>query len=176
VAFAEHADGVAALAQAKDSAETDSLRMAAVIGTGLLPHLASRFRRQAEVVAVEVLHWILVTDPVARAWFCTLLARIDGERPPRALEFEPEVQRDGIRPDLRAIERETRQEVVLVEAKFWAALQRSQPLKYLRPAREMLVILGPDQGATTWLWPEVRARRHRARRSGGRARASVMNR
>jgi hypothetical protein len=142
----------------------------------LLPHLASRFRRQAEVVAVEVLHWILVTDPVARAWFCTLLARIDGERPPRALEFEPEVQRDGIRPDLRAIERETRQEVVLVEAKFWAALQRSQPLKYLRPAREMLVILGPDQGATTWLWPEVRARRHRARRSGGRARASVMNR
>jgi hypothetical protein len=158
VASAEDVDSVAGLERAEDSAEADGLRMAAVIGTGLLPHLASRFRRQAEVVAMEVLHWILVTDPVAREWFSTLLARLDGERPPRALEFEPEVQRDGIRPDLRAIERETRQEVVLIEAKFWAALQRSQPVEYLKRAQEMLVILGPDQGATTWLWPEVCAR------------------
>jgi hypothetical protein len=37
-------------------------------------------------------------------------------------------------------------------------LQRSQPLDYLKRAKEMLVILGPDQGATTWLWPEVCAR------------------
>ena len=155
VASAEHVRGTAAFELVQDSAETDDLRTAAVIGTGLLPHLASRFRRQAEVVAMEVLHWILVTDPVAWEWFCTLLARLDGDRPPRALEFEPEVQRDGIRPDLCAIEQETRQEVVLIEAKFWAALQRSQPLEYLKRAREMLVILGPDQGATTWLWPEV---------------------
>jgi len=155
VASAEHVEGAAALEQAKHSAETDGLRTAAVIGTALLPHLASRFRRQAEVVAMEVLHWILVTDPVARQWFCTLLARLDGDRPSRALEFEPEVQRDGIRPDLRAIERDTRQEVVLIEAKFWASLQRSQPLEYLKRAQEMLVILGPDQGTTTWLWPEV---------------------
>ena len=155
MASAEQVEGAAALEQAEDSAETDGLRTAAVIGTGLLPHLASRFRRQAEVVAMEVLHWILVTDPVAREWFCALLARLDGDGPPRALEFEPEVQRDGIRPDLCAIERETRQEVVLIEAKFWAALQRSQPLEYLKRAQEMLVILGPDQGTTTWLWPEV---------------------
>jgi hypothetical protein len=155
VASAEHLEGAAALEQAEDSAETDGLRTAEVIGTGLLPHLASRFRRQTEVVAMEVLHWILVTDPVAREWFCALLARLDGDRLPRALEFEPEVQRDGIRPDLCAIERETRQEVVLIEAKFWAALQRSQPLEYLKRAQEMLVILGPDQGTTTWLWPEV---------------------
>lgn len=45
--------------------------------------------------------------------------------------------------------------MVLIEAKFWAALQRSQPLEYLKRAQEMLVILGPDQGTTTWLWPEV---------------------
>ena len=89
MAFAEHADGVAALAQAKDSAETDGLRMAAVIGTGLLPHLASRFRRQAEVVAVEVLHWILVTDPVARAWFCTLLAASTVNDRPERLSSSP---------------------------------------------------------------------------------------
>ena len=158
MASAEHVEGAAALEQAEDSAETDGLRTAAVIGTGLLPHLASRFRRQAEVVAMEVLHWILATDPEAREWFCALLAHMDGGRPPRALEFEPEVQRDGIRPDLLAIERETRQEVVLIEAKFWAALQRSQPLEYLKRAQEMLVILGPDQGTTTWLWPEVCAR------------------
>jgi hypothetical protein len=61
-ASAEHVEGAAALEQAEDSAETDGLRTAAAIGTGLLPHLASRFRRQAEVVAMEVLHWILVTD------------------------------------------------------------------------------------------------------------------
>ncbi len=158
VASAEHVESAAALEQADDSAETDGLRTAAVIGTSLLPHLASRFRRQAEVVAMEVLHWILVTDPVAGEWFCDLLAHLDGDRPRRALEFEPEVQRDGIRPDLLAIERETRQEVVLIEAKFWAALQRSQPLEYLKRAQEMLVILGPDQGTTTWLWPEVCAR------------------
>jgi hypothetical protein len=154
----EHVESAAALEHAEDSAETAGLRTAAIIGTGLLPHLASRFRRQAEVVAMEVLHWILVTDPVARRWFCTLLACLDGNRPPRALEFEPEVQRDGTRPDLRAIERETRQELILIEAKFWAALQPSQPLEYLERAQEMLVILGPDQGATTWLWPEVCAR------------------
>jgi hypothetical protein len=140
---------------AEGADETGGQWTAGVIGTGLLPHLTSRFRRQAEVVAMEVLHWILVTDPVARNWFCALLARLDGDRPPRALEFEPEVQRDGIRPDLCAIERATRQEVVLIEAKFWAALQRSQPLRYLKRAQEMLVILGPDQGMTTWLWPEV---------------------
>jgi hypothetical protein len=130
----------------------------AVIGTGLLPHLASRFRRQPEVVAMEVLHWILVTDHEAREWFCNRLASLDGDRMSRALEFEPEVQRDGIRPDLCAIERGTRREVILIEAKFWAALQPSQPLKYLERAEEMLVFLGPDQGTTTWLWPEVCAR------------------
>jgi hypothetical protein len=129
--------------------------MNAVIGNGLLPHLTSRFRRQAEVVAMEALLWILDTDPKARNWFCTLLACLDSGRPVRAFEFEPEVQRDGIRPDLCAIDPETRQEAVLVEAKFWAALQPSQPLKYLERAQEMLVILGPDQGTTTWLWPEV---------------------
>ena len=37
-------------------------------------------------------------------------------------------------------------------------MQPSQPLGYLRRAQEMLVILGPDQGVTTWLWPEVCAR------------------
>jgi hypothetical protein len=132
--------------------------MPAVIGTGLLPHLTARFRRQAEVVAMEVLHWILVTDPVARNWFCAQLAHLDGDRPARALEFEAEVQRDGTRPDLCAIEPGTRQEAVLIEAKFWAALRPSQPLGYLRRTQEMLVILGPDQGATTWLWPEVCAR------------------
>ena len=45
--------------------------------------------------------------------------------------------------------------MILIEAKFWAALQPSQPRKYLKRAQEMLVILGPDQGTTTWLWPEV---------------------
>jgi hypothetical protein len=155
---AGHVEDAAELEQTEAFAKADGLTTGEFIGTGVLPHLTSRFRRQPEVVAMEVLHWILVADPVARAWFCTLLARLDGGRPPRPLDFEPEVQRDGIRPDLCAIEPETRQEVVLIEAKFWAALQRSQPLEYLKRAQEMLVILGPDQGTTTWLWPEVCAR------------------
>jgi hypothetical protein len=149
---------VVASEEPEASINADGVRTAPVIGTGLLPHLAGRFRRQAEVVAMEALHWILATDPVSQEWFCDRLARLDSDRAPRAFEFEAEVQRDGTRPDLVAIDPESRQEVVLIEAKFWAALQPSQPLEYLKRAREMVVILGPDQGATTWLWPEVCAR------------------
>ena len=60
--------------------------------------------------------------------------------------------------------RETRQEVVLIEAKFWAALQRSQPLEYLKRAQEMLVIPGARSGYDHMaLARGVRARRHRSR-------------
>lgn len=122
----------------------------------LFGHLAFQFAVSPENLATEALAYVL-RSPVARRAF-TARVRGAGVPVPEDLSFRTQAAEGGAIPDMagRAVDGE---DVVLVEAKFWAGLTENQPRAYLEclPANRpsLLLFIVPVARLET-LWPELR--------------------
>jgi hypothetical protein len=123
----------------------------------LFGHLVPMFSSHPENMATEALHYILNSSSIAKRAFLHYIAQI-GISLPDTLVFQTQVAgADNAIPDLVGTDAE-RQQVLLVEAKFWAGLTNNQPLTYLRrlPARTdgILLFVAPAMRFPT-LWSEL---------------------
>lgn len=123
---------------------------------GLLGMLIRQHRLKPELVATQTLT-LLLRDPAARAGLDALCAKIRPQLPP-VDRWQAEVvdNEDRSRADLVGFS--GTDPVVVVEAKFWAPLQPTQPLAYLRrlgaAPRRLLLFVTPAVRLDT-LWPQV---------------------
>ena len=98
----------------------------------LFGHLADRFVVQRENLATEALAYILSRSQPARLALGQLLF-LGGVVIPESLSFRTQAAgEDHAIPDLVG-ENEQGQQVLIMEAKFWAGLTDAQPVDYLRP-------------------------------------------
>jgi hypothetical protein len=123
----------------------------------LFGHLVPRFSSQPENMATEALHYILNSSSIAKRAFLHYIAQI-GISLPDTLVFQTQMAgADNAIPDLAGIDAE-RQQVLLVEAKFWAGLTNNQLLTYLRRLPDhtdgILLFLAPAMRFPI-LWSEL---------------------
>ena len=96
----------------------------------LLAHLYSRIKGAPEDIATESLCYILNNSLSARKKFIEYL--YDNNKLSEDLFFETQiVGENNERPDLIGMDTK-RDEVLIVEAKFWAYLTDNQPVEYLK--------------------------------------------
>ena len=96
----------------------------------LFGHLASRFSAHPENLSTEALNYILTRSTIARKTFLKFLDQV-GIELPEDLSFRTQMAEDeGAIPDLVGKD-ENGNQVLIVEAKFWAALTDNQPVTYL---------------------------------------------
>ena len=126
----------------------------------LLAHLVPRLTTQVEDAATDALAFILNRSAACRSALDHVL---------RGAEFAPEpivrvetqvTYDDGSRPDMLGYDRNGTKRLV-VEAKFWAALQPAQPRGYIEqldaPGPGVLLFIAPESRIET-LWAEIRRR------------------
>ncbi len=123
----------------------------------LFGHLADRFVVQRENLATEALAYILSRSQPARLALGQLLS-LGGVVIPESLSFRTQAAgEDHAIPDLVG-ENEQGQQVLIMEAKFWAGLTDAQPVDYLRrleaESRTALVFIAPQQRIEV-LWREL---------------------
>lgn len=148
--------------------------------TRLLAHLAARFPGRAEDLASESLAFVLTRLSAMRAEFEKLVGGWAAEVPAPTLFLgqssqaivagdegllEGSAPNDGLlhaRPDVIGLDAGGN-EVVIIEAKFWAGLTAAQPTAYLDRLRRnvatpsMLMVVAPGRRLDS-LWPELRER------------------
>jgi hypothetical protein len=126
----------------------------------LFGHLVTRFgSAQAENLATEGLAYVLGRFPEARRLFLRFLER-SVQSLPGDLAFATQARdADGAIPDLVGRDADGNQ-VVIVEAKFWAGLTGRQPNAYLDrlPAEGGLLVFVAPARRFESLWPELLAR------------------
>jgi len=126
----------------------------------LFGHLALRFGTHPEDLATEGLAYVLGASPVARAALLRFL-RPASSTLPRDLRFATQVSgQEAERPDLVGSDEQGRK-LLIVEAKFWAGLQETQPVAYLEGVAggpgPVLLFIAPALRVEP-LWRELRAR------------------
>ena len=97
----------------------------------LLASLVNQFATHPENVAVEALGHILRGSSLARKSFSALLGSAGLHVPDGLIVRTQESGRDGARPDLVGVDADDNQ-VLIIEAKFWAGLTDNQPVTYIR--------------------------------------------
>ena len=126
----------------------------------LLAHLVPRLTTQVEDAATDSLAFILNGSPACRRSLDHVLQ--DGESAPEPIaRVETQVTYDdGSRPDMVGYG-ESGAKRLVVEAKFWAALQPAQPRGYIgqldAPGPGVLLFIAPESRIET-LWAEIRRR------------------
>ncbi len=123
----------------------------------LFGYLAPRFTTSPENIATEALNYILNQSPVARKAFMSFL-QPTGVSFPGELYFSTQsVGEDQAISDLVGTNRDG-QQILLVEAKFWAGLTKNQPVTYLKRLPDgspgLLLFIAPALRLET-LWPEL---------------------
>jgi hypothetical protein len=123
----------------------------------ILGHLAQRFAVSEENLATEALTWLLRRSAAARAALVGLVRAI-GVDVPDELTFIGQVGNpDTGRPDVVGLDA-SRQERLLIEAKFAAALTDQQPSGYLKrlppDVDGILLVVAPTVRLAT-LWVEL---------------------
>lgn len=124
-------------------------------GDTLLAHLAWKFAKSHEDIAVEALGYILRSEPLLRAMEAIL--REGGAGVGTIAKVRTQVHGEGdTRLDLVALDVQG-EECVLIEAKFWAGLTDNQPTVYLKrlPPGKALLFVAPKLRILT-LWPKLR--------------------
>jgi len=126
----------------------------------LLAQLATRFSTHPENLATESLVYILRGSQAARRGLLSFVRHL-GVTVPELVSFRSqEGSSEGSIPDL--VGRDSNgNEVLIIEAKFWAGLTDSQPVAYLNrlpePREAILVFVAPAQRLTI-LWGELISR------------------
>lgn len=126
----------------------------------LLAHLVPRLTTHVEDAATDALAFILNSSAACRRALDHMLQ--DGEFAPEPIaRVETQVTYDdGSRPDMLGYDQDGTRRLV-VEAKFWAALQPSQPRGYIdqfdAPGPGVLLFIAPASRIET-LWAEIRRR------------------
>ena len=141
-------------------------------GETLLAHLAWKLGKPNEGIAVEALGFILRT-PQALGVLAEVL-KDGGADVGTIARVQTEVSSEGGRPDLTAFDGDEKK-CLLIEAKFWAGLQPTQPEAYLDmldPGKALLFI-APESRLES-LWPELlsRAAVEGSRRESGKVRST----
>ncbi|MCQ3803628.1 MAG: hypothetical protein OXC98_14040 [bacterium] len=122
----------------------------------LLAHLVPRLTSQVEDAATEALAFILNRSKACRSALDSFLRTDEFEIEP-ITRFETQVtHEDGSRPDMVGYDRSGSKRL-LVESKFWAALQPDQAIRYLRmlDGPGVLLFIAPESRIET-LWWEIR--------------------
>jgi hypothetical protein len=125
--------------------------------TTLFGHLASKFSAQPENLATESLNYMLTRSEIAQQAFLRYVDQTTIKLT-RNLRFQTQKSgSDSSIPDMVGIDVDGDQ-VLVVEAKFWAGLTANQPVTYLKrlPAnkKSLLLFIAPSRRFQT-LWPEL---------------------
>ena len=134
------------------------------MSSSILSHLALRFASHPENVATEALAYILSCSQTARSALSAMLRQFCVQSGSHELLYQTQAGGDdGSRPDLTGRD-STGQMRLLLEAKFWAGLTDSQPVRYFEalPTPGILLFVAPEQRANV-LWGELT---HRMRSAG----------
>ena len=128
----------------------------------LLGHLYSKIEGSPEDLATESLQYIIESSDKAKKIFLKHLYREAGlEAINDNLYFKTQLAGKNLeRPDLIGIN-DKREEVVIIESKFWAGLTSNQPVEYLKrlerssyEGNKLMVFICPNQ-RTNSLWNEL---------------------
>lgn len=128
----------------------------------LLGHLYSKIEGSPEDLATESLQYIIESTDKAKKIFLKHIYREAGlEEIDDNLYFKTQVTGENLeRPDLIGIN-DKREEVVIIESKFWAGLTSNQPVEYLKrlekssyEGNKLMVFICPNQRITS-LWNEL---------------------
>ncbi len=125
-----------------------------------LGHLALRFAPHPENLATESLAYILEKSPGAKRALMAFLNKLGGPLP-ETLRFQPQANGpDGSIPDLVGTDSDGEQ-MVIIEAKFWAGLTDNQPVAYLNrlsPSSEAILLFVAPALRSCLLWNELLSR------------------
>jgi hypothetical protein len=123
----------------------------------LFGFLASKFANQPENLATESLNYIITRSDSAKQAFLHYIAQTTVELSHNLRFQTQEGGSDNVIPDLVGIDIDGDQ-VLIVEAKFWAGLTVNQPVSYLKRLPEkkksLLLFIAPSRRFQT-LWPEL---------------------
>ena len=123
----------------------------------LLAHLIPRFTSRIEDAATDALAYILKKSEGARKALNDLLREGDFDIEPIVRVRTQVTLEDGSIPDMAGYD-EAGKTRLLVESKFWAALQEDQASRYAKnleqPGPAMLMFIAPDVRRHT-LWAEI---------------------
>jgi hypothetical protein len=131
----------------------------------LFGHLALRFSAHPENLATEALGFVLRKSGIAREALGLALEQV-GVKAPAGLHFVNQVGgEDSALPDLVGLD-EAGQQLLIMEAKFWAGLTENQPVTYLarlpKNANGALVVVAPEKRVLL-LWHELLDRCEKAK-------------
>ncbi|MEW5985524.1 MAG: hypothetical protein AB1791_02720 [Chloroflexota bacterium] len=122
----------------------------------LFGHVATLFSTHPENLATESLNFILNRSIVAERAFLDYIRQLDIALP-ETLSFRTQMGgKDNAIPDLVGVDADG-QQVIIVEAKFWAGLTNNQPVTYLKrlpPQDSILLFIAPAMRFST-LWSEL---------------------
>ena len=118
----------------------------------LLAHLVPKLTSQVEDAATEVLAYVLNRSKVCRHALDSFLRADNSELGP-ITRVETQVNEEGSIPDMVGYGQRNCKRLV-VESKFWAALQPDQAIRYLRLLDEpgVLLFIAPDSRIETLWW------------------------
>ncbi|MEO5330876.1 MAG: hypothetical protein H7839_02545 [Magnetococcus sp. YQC-5] len=125
----------------------------------LFGRMALRFGTHPENIAVEALHDILSCDSAKKS-FLDFLSRMSGMDMHNVKEIKREkAGEQGERPDLTFWD-ESGQKLHILEAKFWAGLQDTQPVGYLNSmnARPSILVFLSPKNRFEHLWHDLENR------------------
>lgn len=127
----------------------------------LFGHLALKFSTHPENLATEALNYIINCSHEARSAFISYLNNRLNIKVSHELSFQSQKYgEDNAIPDLVATD-ESGQQILVIEAKFWAGLTKHQPVTYLKrlPQNQIgiLLFIAPSLRLST-LWNELVSR------------------
>ncbi len=123
----------------------------------LFGYLANRFSSQPENLATEALNYIINRSAIAKQAFLHYIAQTTVNFTTDLYFQTQAVGSDKTIPDLIGIDLDGDQ-VLIIEAKFWAGLTDNQPVAYLnrlpKNKNSLLLLIAPRKRFPT-LWPEL---------------------